>query len=148
RIAAAIHAREADFAGKLYDPDEAVAEALRLRASGATKPVVLADIQDNPGAGGTSDTVGLLRALIARRAAGAVIGMMVDPAAAERAVVVGEGGRLDCGVGAKIGYAGELPVEADWRVERLGSGEFVGTGPMYGGAHFHIGPMALVTDAA
>jgi microcystin degradation protein MlrC len=147
RLAAAIHEREAAFAGKLYTPEEAVAEALAL-ACGATKTIVLADIQDNPGAGGTSDTVGLLRALIAARAVGAVIGMIVDPEAAAAAVAAGEGTRLDCGVGAKVGYAGETPVEADWRVVRLGTGEFVGTGPMYGGAHFHIGPMALVTDAA
>ncbi len=147
RLAAAIHAREADFAGKLYQPDEAVAEALRL-ARGTTKPVVLADIQDNPGAGGTSDTVGLLRALIAQHARGAVIGMLVDPEAAEAAAAAGEGARLDCAVGAKVGFAGEVPVEADWRVVRLGSGEFTGTGPMYGGARFRIGPMALVTDAA
>lgn len=147
RIAAAIHAREADFAGKLWDPDEAVAEALRL-AQHATKPVVLADIQDNPGAGGTSDTVGLLRALIAAEARGAVIGMIVDPEAAAAAAAAGEGARLDGGVGAKVGFAGEVPVEADWRVARLGGGQFTGTGPMYGGARFNIGPMALVTDAA
>src|SRR5437762_7062943 len=71
RLAAAIGEREADFAGKLYTPDEAVSEALRL-SQGASGPVVLADIQDNPRAGGTSDTVGLLRALIAQRAEGAV----------------------------------------------------------------------------
>ena len=147
RLAAAIQAREAEFAGKLYDPDEAVAEALRL-ARAASRPVILADIQDNPGAGGTSDTVGLLRALIAQRAAGAVIGMMVDPEAAAAAHAVGEGALLPCGVGAKIGYAGETPVEADWQVIRIASGDFVGSGPMYGGAHFHIGPMALVTDPA
>jgi len=147
RIAAAIHEREADFAGRLYTPEEAVSEALLL-ARHATKPIVLADIQDNPGAGGTSDTVGLLRALIAQRAQGAVIGMMVDPAAAAAATAAGEGALLPCPVGAKVGYAGEVPVEADWRVVRLGSGEFTGTGPMYGGAHFHIGPMALVTDEA
>jgi len=147
RLAAAIHAREADFAGKLYDPDEAVAEALRL-ARGATKPVVLADIQDNPGAGGTSDTVGLLRALIAARAEGAVIGMIVDPEAAAAAAEAGEGAPLACGIGAKVGFAGETPVEADWRVVRLGGGVFTGTGPMYGGARFNIGPMALVTDRA
>jgi microcystin degradation protein MlrC len=147
RIAAAIHAREADFAGRLYTPDEAVAEALLL-SRGATGPVVLADIQDNPGAGGTSDTVGLLRALMAHRARGAVIGMIVDPAAAEAATSAGEGAQLPCGVGAKIGYGGETPVEADWRVVRVASGDFIGSGPMYGGAHFHIGPMALVTDEA
>jgi microcystin degradation protein MlrC len=112
----------------------------------ATRPVVLADIQDNPGAGGTSDTVGLLRALIAQRARGAVIGMIVDPEAAEAAEAAGEGALLDCGIGAKIGFAGEAPVTAEWRVVRLGSGEFTGTGPMYGGARFNIGPMALVTD--
>jgi microcystin degradation protein MlrC len=147
RLAAAIGEREGEFAGKLYDPDEAVGEALRL-ARTATKPVVLADIQDNPGAGGTSDTVGLLRALIAQRAAGAVIGMIVDPDAAAAAVAGGEGERLEIGIGAKVGYAGEVPVQADWRIVRLGSGEFTGSGTMYGGAKFRIGPMALVTDEA
>jgi microcystin degradation protein MlrC len=117
-------------------------------ASPAPRPVILADIQDNPGAGGTSDTVGLLRALIEQRAAGAVIGMIVDPDAAQAATAAGEGARLDRGIGAAVGYGGETPVEADWRVARLGSGVFTGSGPMYGGAKFHIGPMALVTDAA
>ena len=32
----------------------------------AKKPIVLADVQDNPGAGGTSDTVGLLAATLGR----------------------------------------------------------------------------------
>ena len=145
RLLAAIQAKEGDFAGRLYTADEAVAEALRI-ARAASKPVVLADIQDNPGAGGTSDTVGLLRALIAHKAKGAVIGMMVDPEAAERAAALGEGALLDCGVGAKIGYADETPIEAKWRIMRLGSGRFTGTGPMYGGAKFNIGPMALITD--
>ena len=74
--------------------------------------------------------------------------MMVDPEAASLAERAGEGARLDCGIGAKIGFAGERPVEAEWRVVRLGSGVFTGSGPMYGGARFNIGPMALVTDEA
>jgi len=145
RLLAAIQAREAEFAGRLYTADEATVEALRL-AQTATKPVVLADIQDNPGAGGTSDTVGLLRALIAHKAKGAVIGLIVDPEAAAAAHAVGKGALLPCGVGAKIGYGGETPVEVRWRVMRVASGDFMGTGPMFGGAKFHIGPMALVTD--
>src|SRR6185312_7162370 len=131
RILAAVNAREAEFAGRLYTADEAAEEAIRLSRD-ATKPIVLADIQDNPGAGGTSDTVGLLRALIAHKAAGAVIGMIVDPEAAEAAAAAGEGALLPCGIGAKVGYAGETPVEANWRVVRLGSGRFTGTGPFYG----------------
>jgi len=96
RLVNFIKEKEPAFAGRLYTPDEAVAEAMRL-AQTATKPIVLADIQDNPGAGGTSDTVGLLRALIARRARGAVIGMIVDPEAAEAATALGEGAVLDHG---------------------------------------------------
>ena len=145
RIAAVIRDREAQFAGKLYTPGEAVTEALRIAAH-AMKPVMLADIQDNPGAGGTSDTVGLLRALIAHRAQGAVIGMIVDPEAAEAATAAGDGAILDRGIGAAVGFAGERPVEGAWRVVRLASGIFTGSGPMYGGAKFRIGPMALLTD--
>src|SRR5262245_35976297 len=145
RLASVIKAQEPAFAGKLYTPDEAVAEAIRL-AGTASKPIVLADVQDNPGAGGTSDTVGLLRALIRHRASGAVIGMIVDPLAAQAATAAGEGAVLERGIGAAVGFAGETPVEAAWRVVRLASGIFTGSGPMYGGAKFRIGPMALVTD--
>jgi microcystin degradation protein MlrC len=145
RLAEAIRSREAAFAGRLYTPDEAAVEAIRLSKT-ATKPVVLADVQDNPGAGGTSDTVGLLRSLMAHKASGAVIGMMVDPGAAAAAAAAGEGAILQRGIGAAVGYAGETPVEAAWRVVKVGSGVFTGTGPFYGGAKFQIGPMALLTD--
>jgi len=147
RLQAAINAKESEFAGKLWGADEAVVEAMRL-AKDAARPVILADVQDNPGAGGSSDTVGLLRALIAHKARGAVIGMIVDPPAAEAAAAAGEGAILDRGIGAGIGFAGESPVEAAWRVVKLGSGNFTGTGPFYNGAKFQIGPMALLTDEA
>jgi microcystin degradation protein MlrC len=145
RLAGLIKQHEPAFAGRLYTPDEAVVEAMHL-ARTAARPILLADIQDNPGAGGTSDTVGLLQALITHRARGAVIGMIVDPEAAEAATVAGEGAGLERGIGATVGFAGEKPVERLWRVARLGSGVFTGSGPMYGGAKFHIGPMALLTD--
>jgi microcystin degradation protein MlrC len=147
RLASAIKTKEKAFAGKLWPADDAVVEAMRL-ARTATRPVILADVQDNPGTGGTSDTVGLLRALIAHEAKGAVIGMIVDPEAAEAAAEAGEGAALKRGIGAAVGFAGETPVEASWRVVKLGSGIFTGTGPFYYGAKFQIGPMALLTDEA
>ncbi|MBS0520844.1 MAG: M81 family metallopeptidase [Proteobacteria bacterium] len=147
RLAQAVKAQEAAFAGEMFDPDAAALRALEL-ARTASKPVVLADVQDNPGAGGTSDTVGLLSALMRHKAKGAVIGMIVDEAAAQAAVETGEGNIMRRGIGAAVGYAGETPVVADWRVVKLGDGIFTGTGPFYGGARFQIGPMALVTDEA
>src|SRR5436309_13967906 len=88
----------------------------------------------------------MLRALIAHRTQGAVIGMIVDPEAAAAATAAGEGAILDRGIGAAVGFAGETPVERPWRVVRLAGGIFTGSGPRYGGAKFRIGPMALVTD--
>ena len=46
---------EARFEFEVFEADAAVARAI---ANTADKPVVLADAQDNPGAGGTSDTTG------------------------------------------------------------------------------------------
>ena len=140
-------AQEKAFAGELLDPDAAALRAIEL-SKNAKKPIVLADVQDNPGAGGTSDTVGLLAALMRHKAKGAVIGMIVDEEAAKEAVATGEGNVMHRGIGAVVGYAGEKPVVADWRVVKVGDGKFTGTGPFYGGARFQIGPMALVTDEA
>ena len=45
---------EADFDARLLDPDEAVAAATAAHAQTRGRPAVIADVQDNPGAGGTS----------------------------------------------------------------------------------------------
>jgi microcystin degradation protein MlrC len=145
KLAHAVKAKEAAFAGELLDPDAAALRAIELSRN-ASKPIVLADVQDNPGAGGTSDTIGLLSALMRHKAKGAVIGMIVDEGAARAAVEAGEGNVMHRGIGAVVGYANERPVVAKWRVVKIGDGRFVGTGPFYGGARFQIGPMALVTD--
>jgi microcystin degradation protein MlrC len=147
KLAQAVKVQEKAFAGELLDPDAAALRAIE-RSKKATRPIVLADVQDNPGAGGTSDTIGLLAALMRHKAKGAVIGMIVDEEAAKAAVATGEGNVMHRGIGAVVGYAGEEPVVADWRVVKLGEGKFTGTGPFYGGARFQIGPMALLTDEA
>ena len=50
----------------------------------ATKPIVIADTQDNPGAGGDSDTTGMLRALVRNNAQRAATGVIYDPQSAKR----------------------------------------------------------------
>src|SRR6478752_3520594 len=147
KLAQAVKAQERAFDGELLDPDAAALRAIEL-SKGASKPIVLADVQDNPGAGGTSDTIGLLAALMRNKAKGAVIGMIVNEGAAKSAVETGEGNVMRRGIGAVVGYAGEKPLEADWRVVKLGDGKFMGTGPFYGGARLRIGPVALITDEA
>src|SRR5699024_5347234 len=58
----AFMAAESDFDGTTYSAEEGVAEAMRI-AQQASRPVIIADAQDNPGAGGDSNTTGILRAL-------------------------------------------------------------------------------------
>lgn len=140
-LLADICAREKDFAGRIYSADEGVTEALR-RPRG--KPIVLADTQDNPGAGGSSDTVGLLEALVRAKAEQAALAVMWDPASAAAAHKAGVGASLTLDIGGKSGAPGQHPFRTAVTVERLGDGRFLGTGPMYGGATMNLGPMALL----
>ncbi|HXP76646.1 MAG TPA: M81 family metallopeptidase [Stellaceae bacterium] len=140
-LTAAISAREGEFAGTIYDADAGVAEALRRPAG---KPIVLADTQDNPGAGGSSDTVGLLEALVRARAPETALAVMWDPASAAAAHAAGKGATVTLDLGGKSGAPGQRPFHGSFVVEALGTGEFQGTGPMYGGAHMKLGPMALL----
>ena len=71
--------KESAFVGGVWEAEAAVAQAI-ARARRATRPVVLADSQDNPGGGGNGDTVGLLDELVLQRAEGAALAILCDPA--------------------------------------------------------------------
>ncbi len=136
-------AQEAAFAGHILPAERAVAYAIERSAKG-DGPVVLADTQDNPGAGGNGDTVGLLAELVRQRAPEAVIGVLFDPENARRAVEAGEGATLHLELGSHSGLAGHTPLRGDYRVKRVGDGVFTCTGPFYRGARMRLGPMALL----
>lgn len=142
-LANAILAAEAEFNGKLYDPDEAVIRAMQI-AGTATKPVVVADTQDNPGVGGNSDTTGILRALIRNRAKNAAIGLIVDKAAALVAHAAGVGSKIHLKLGGHSGIPDDSPLEAEFMVERVSDGKFNATGPLYRGFHLNLGPSACL----
>jgi microcystin degradation protein MlrC len=142
----AIAEAEPRFDAPLLEPDEAVRRAMRDGAPGA--PVVLADTQDNPGVGGNSDTTGLLEALVRQGARGAVLGLMVDPAAAARAHAVGEGHAAEFSLGSLSGLPGHVPFQGRFVVERLGDGRLTCTGPMFLGLALELGPMACLRHEA
>ena len=143
RIAGAVREAEPAFQGRFFLPDEGVAEAQRLAAT-ATRPVVIADTQDNPGAGGDSDTTGMLRALVAADAQDAAIGLISDPQAAAAAHAAGKGARIEISLGGKSGVDGDAPFTATFEVESLSDGHCHATGPYYGGAHLQLGPCACL----
>ena len=143
RIEAAVLDAEPALAGTVYDPDAGVQEAMRL-AEKATRPVVIADTQDNPGAGGDSNTTGMLKALVRNGAKRAALGDMVDPKAAAAAHAAGEGAEIEIALGGFSNVEGDSPFEARFAVEKLSDGKLIARGPFYGGAPLDLGPSACL----
>jgi len=144
RLSAMVLEQEANFSEPLMQPDEAVLEAMRI-AETATKPVVLADTQDNPGCGGTCDTTGLLEALVRHDAQRVAMCVMWDADAAALAHEAGEGAEITFELGGKHGPDGVVPFHGTFTVTALSDGCFVTTGRSIGGRHIDIGLTALLT---
>jgi len=141
-LANAVHDAEHEFALDLFEPDAAVARAAQRGEPGA--PVVLADTQDNPGAGGNGDTTGLLAALLQRNPRDAVLGLLIDRASALQAHAVGIGRTAPFKLGETSGVRGHVPLAGEFTVEALADGRFTCTGPMFKGFQMSLGPMAVL----
>ena len=142
-IARIIVGHEDDFDGRIYLPDDGVRHAMDL-ARTAKKPIVIADTQDNPGAGGDSDTTGMLRALVRNKATKAAIGVIYDPASAKAAHDAGVGATITLALGGKSGIPGDAPYMETFIVEQLSDGKFVAPGPYFGGRDMDMGPSAAL----
>ena len=139
----AVEEQESAFDCPVYAPEEAVRRAI-ARAAGARRPVVIADTQDNPGAGGASDTTGMLRALVGANAQRAALGLMVDGSAARAAHAAGQGATIEIALGGKSNIPGDAPFRGRFVVERLSDGKMTCTGPFYRGARMTLGPSACL----
>ncbi len=142
-LAKLIIGHENDFDGRIFTPDEGVRYAMEL-ATRARKPIVIADTQDNPGAGGDSDTTGMLRALVRNNAKRAAIGVIYDPQSAKAAHAAGVGATVTLALGGKSGIPGDAPYKETFIVDKLSDGQFVAPGPYYGGRDMDMGPSAAL----
>jgi microcystin degradation protein MlrC len=136
----------------VLDAHAAVTRAL-ARAEHDARPVVIADTQDNPGAGGDSNTTGMLHALLAqgagRRWPGQVaLGMLFDEAAARRAHAMGIGGSFEGTLGTAVptftGRPSDAPVAGRFTVKALADGICTLKGPMMTGLKTGLGPSACL----
>ena len=141
---------------------EAVALAIQ-RAEQSDKPIIIADTQDNPGAGGDSNTTGVLHELL-RQGAGkrfpnrVALGMLFDPAAAEqvhfleekRQLAVAESAQsaiknrvIQLSLGQAVptftGQLSDAPVHGEFTIERIADGVCTYKGPMMTGVTAHLG---------
>ncbi len=133
---------EGEFVSRLTGLQSAIDGAVALMKT-SEKPIILADVQDNPGGGSGSDSVWILEALLERGVEDAAIGLMYDPEAARMAHLAGVGARIHIGLGGKM-LPGHVPLVGDFEVVNLLEGEIEGTGPMAKGMRINLGRMALL----
>ena len=134
---------EPQFAAPLLDPDAAVRQAIAISAR-SSKPVVIADTQDNPGCGGTGDTTGMLEALVRNNAQKAGLCVLTDARAAAAAHAAGEGAEITIDLGGCTPLPGVTPFHGTFRVAKLSNGRFLCKGPCVGGREAALGPTALL----
>jgi len=144
--------RRCEWALDLLDADAAVERAITLARPGAG-PVVIADTQDNPGAGGDSNTTGMLHALLhldaGTRLHGRVaLGLLFDPQSARAACNAGVGATLPLQLGRAVrtwsGALTEPPVQVQARVLAVSDGVVPLFGPMTAGMTMQLGASACV----
>ncbi|WP_271273749.1 M81 family metallopeptidase [Aliamphritea hakodatensis] len=135
--------------GQYTDNLMSTAQALDLsRSLQSNAPVVLADVQDNSGAGASSDTTGMLADLMAGGAQKTIVAVLADGAAAAAAHRAGAGAVIDLALGGQSGVAGLGPCEGRFEVMAVADGNFTCVGDMYAGCEVKIGPMALLKVVA
>ncbi len=107
-----------------------LSDAVQLAASVGRdrrrKPIILADVGDNPGGGGRGNTTYLLRALKGAKAQGVIFGVFYDAALAAQAHKLGEGATFTASFNSAENNEFSLPFDCEARVVKLSNGEFVG----------------------
>lgn len=131
---------EEELTVHMLNPDQAVMQAIQ-KSGHTNKPIILADVQDNPGGGSSSDTVWILDALIHHDAQEAAVGLMFDPEAAAAAHSAGQGAQITIDLGGKR-LPGHKPYHGTFSVEKIIEGEFELTGPYGSGMVANLGKMA------
>ncbi len=120
-----------------------VRESVERAIKSDRRPVILADIGDNIGAGTPGDGTFILRELLHQDARAAVV-IIADPEAVGSAIEVGVGQELTLAVGGKCDRFHGEPVAITGRVKLISDGRFVNRGPMRDGILENMGRTVVV----
>lgn len=115
-----------DFIMKLPSVQEGMKLAIGMEES---KPVVLADISDNPLSCGSGDTTQLLQEFIHVNAPNTLFGGLTDPDSIERCRRAGVDSTVELELGGKTSPEFGQPVKVNAQVVALSDGVFYNSGP-------------------
>jgi microcystin degradation protein MlrC len=117
-------------------------------ATPGSKPTVLAEISDNPGAGGTGDGTHLLRYVMDAGYERVACGALHDPVAVDACHRAGQGAVIPLALGGRAHPTSGPPVTGTWTVAHLGDGSYTNEGAMSHGARGSLGRTATVVQGA
>ena len=143
RRAALYLAREAWNDRARYVADTIGVDKAIDMAAQASKPLLFADVADNPGGGGRGNTTWLLQAFNEARIPGVVLGVFVDAELAQRAHELGEAAEFDA-VFNQTESEYSRKYTARVKVLKLTDGEGVGRRGSLRDRKFSLGPSALL----
>jgi microcystin degradation protein MlrC len=125
-----------------------IAEAVQYARAGEgrhDRPLVIADVTDNPGSGHYGDATNLLRAMIAADMQNTAFYAIFDPDAVQQGIAIGVGNTGVVTLGGKHDpAAGGPPLTLTGRVVTLSDGHFQTFGPMGGGVWRNLGASMLL----
>ena len=129
--------------GRTSMPFTPLDQALDRIGRRATKPLVIADVWDNPGGGVAGDGTLILKRLLERGIGKVGIAAIWDPIAVTFAHGAGEGAEIDLRFGGKSGPHGGEPVDARVRVVKVAEEGW----QSFGDSRVTLGPAAVVRIA-
>jgi microcystin degradation protein MlrC len=104
------------------------------------KPLVIADITDNPGSGHYGDATNLLKEMIEQELEDVIFYAIYDPAAVQQGISIGIGNIENITLGGKMDSKnGGNPLSLTGKVVTLSDGYFPCYGPMGGGCWMNMG---------
>jgi microcystin degradation protein MlrC len=132
------------FKREMMSLDRAVQLAVSVGRDSRYKPIVLADVADNPGGGARGNTTYLLRTLKAAGAQGVIFGVFNDAALAAEAHRLGEGSVFTASFNTEERHEFSQPFACQAKVERLSDGKYVGRRGVLKDVAADMGPSALL----
>ncbi|XNS77737.1 M81 family metallopeptidase (plasmid) [Vibrio cyclitrophicus] len=132
---------EQHYPSNLVSPEIAANDIINNESR--NKPVVVADVQDNSGAGATSDTIGILSAFYSAGAQNVALAALCDSSVVNLAHKSEVGSIIDVQLGDEFGFDNK-PFRSSFVIEAVSDGVFPCVGDMYKGAVANVGRLALL----
>jgi microcystin degradation protein MlrC len=138
-IALSLWDRREEFRVTLTPVGEAITYAFKT----GHKPVVLADVSDNPGGGSPCDGTVMLKELVEGNVPSAVVAVIVDPQAVRAAKQAGIGATATLVVGGKKDRRHGDPLTLTGEIRWVGEKEYINKGAMMTGMTVKMGLTAI-----